>query len=373
MSTLDTRGPLPVTRRAQLLEALQRHGTVRVSELTDVLGVTPVTIRRDIAQLASEGLVRRVHGGATLIAQDEDAGEDRPQAPTTAEQPALRSVGMLVPSLDYYWPGVVRGAKEEARVHGLRMVLRGSSYNTDDDRPQLARLIEQVGVDGLVIAPRMDASTATETMSWLASTGVPLVLVERSATVGPHHAMVESVVSDHALGAAMAVRHLASLGHRQVGLVLSRQSPTGPHVRRGWLEAALECGFSANATVDALVPSPRSPDWDAALDAVVDRCLVTGTTGLLVHADPEAMALVQRCEERGLSVPGDLSVVAYDDEVAGLCSPPLTAVRPPRRFIGRAAVGLVAARLADPGRPAHRVVISPALWVRDSSAPPRSG
>lgn len=373
MSTLDTRGPLPVTRRAQLLEALQRHGTVRVSELTDVLGVTPVTIRRDIAQLASEGLVRRVHGGATLIAQDEDAGEDRPQAPTTAEQPALRSVGMLVPSLDYYWPGVVRGAKEEARVHGLRMVLRGSSYNTDDDRPQLARLIEQVGVDGLVIAPRMDASTATETIRWLASTGVPLVLVERSATVGPHHAMVESVVSDHALGAAMAVRHLASLGHRQVGLVLSRQSPTGPHVRRGWLEAALECGFSANATVDALVPSPRSPDWDAALDAVVDRCLATGTTGLLVHADPEAMALVQRCEERGLSVPGDLSVVAYDDEVAGLCSPPLTAVRPPRRFIGRAAVGLVAARLADPGRPAHRVIISPSLHVRESSAPPRSG
>ncbi|WP_024287366.1 substrate-binding domain-containing protein [Cellulomonas sp. KRMCY2] len=371
MSTLDARGPLPITRRAQLLEALQRQGTVRVSELTDVLGVTPVTIRRDIAQLASEGLVRRVHGGATLVAQDEDTEDRSPVRPTT-DQPVLRSVGMLVPSLDYYWPGVVRGAEEEARVHGLRMVLRGSSYETDDDRPQLARLIEQVGVDGLVIAPRMDALTANETIGWLASTRLPLVLVERSATVGPHHAMVESVVSDHALGAAMAVRHLASLGHRKVGLVLSRQSPTGPHVRRGWLEAAVECGFSADATVDALVPGPRSAEWDAALDAVVDRCLSTGTTGLLVHADAEAMALVQRCEERGLSVPGDLSVVAYDDEVAGLCSPPLTAVRPPRRSIGRAAVGLVAARLADPGRPAHRVVISPSLRVRESSAPPRS-
>ncbi|WP_298455797.1 substrate-binding domain-containing protein [uncultured Cellulomonas sp.] len=379
MSTIDARGPLPVTRRAQLLEELQRQGTVRVSELTDVLGVTPVTVRRDIAQLANEGLVRRVHGGATLVTAD-----DRPQdgaAPDAAPpagvpraapggEVALRPVGMLVPSLDYYWPGVVRGAQEEATAHGMRLVLRGSSYETHDDRPQLARLVEQAAVDGLVIAPRMDVPNAPETMAWLVSTGVPVVLVERSATVGLHHAAVESVVSDHALGAAMAVRHLASLGHRKVGLVLSEHSPTGPHVRRGWLEAIGESGADAATTVDVVVPNLRSADFDAALDAALDRCLSTGTTGLLVHADTEAMAFVQRCEQRGLSVPADLSVVAYDDEVAGLFSPQLTAVRPPRLSIGRAAVSLLAARLADPERPAHRVVISPSLRVRESSGPP---
>ena len=83
------------------------------------------------------------------------------------------------------------------------------------------------------------------------------------------------------------------------------------------------------------------------------------------------MALVQRCEERHLTVPGDLSVVAYDDEVAGLFSPALTAVRPPRLSIGRAAVDLLAARFVDPGRPTHRVVISPSLRLRESSAAPR--
>jgi DNA-binding LacI/PurR family transcriptional regulator len=113
-----------------------------------------------------------------------------------------------------------------------------------------------------------------------------------------------------------------------------------------------------------------SPEWDAALDAILDRCLATRTTALLVHADAEAIALVQRCEERHLAVPGDLSVVAYDDAVAGLFSPPLTAVRPPRRSIGRAAVRLVADRLAEPDRPAHRVVISPSLHLRESTAPP---
>jgi DNA-binding LacI/PurR family transcriptional regulator len=69
-------------------------------------------------------------------------------------------------------------------------------------------------------------------------------------------------------------------------------------------------------------------------------------------------------------VPAELSIVAYDDEVASLFSPALSAVRPPRRSIGRAAVDLLTARLADPGRPTHRVVISPTLHVRQSSSAP---
>ena len=131
-------------------------------------------------------------------------------------------------------------------------------------------------------------------------------------------------------------------------MALAEHSPTRPHVHRGWLEAATECGIDTAATVEFMLPDSRSPDRDAALDEVLDRCLATGTTALLVHADPEAVALVQHCEERHLSVPGDLSIVAYDDEVAGLFSPPLTAVRPPRA-VHRARRG--PSRRRPPGRP----------------------
>lgn len=372
MSTSDTRGPLQVARRAQLLEALQRDGVLRISDLTDALGAAAVTIRRDIAQLAAEGLVRRVHGGVALIAPEEAGNND--EAVPAQRMPATlggQSLGMLVPSLDYYWPDVARGAEEAARELEMRMVLRGSSYETIDDLPQLTRFVKNLTVDGLVIAPRMDVPTADRTMEWLASTGLPVVLLERTASVGPHHEVVESVVTDHALGAAMAVRHLVSLGHRRVGVVLAEHSPTSPHIHRGFVEAALECGFDADSTLEAAVPDARQPNFDATIDGVLDQCASAGITGVLVHADAEAIALIQRCEERHLSVPGDLSVVAYDDEVAALFSPPLTAVRPPRRSIGRAAVRLVADRIADPGRPAHRVVISPSLRVRESTAPPR--
>lgn len=365
----EPRGPLQVARRRQLLEALQRDGAMRISDLSEALGAAQVTIRRDIAQLAAEGLVRRVHGGVALIAQEESPA-DTPSAALDAL--SGRTLGMLVPSLDYYWPDVARGAEEAAQELDMRIVLRGSSYDTEDDKPQLERLVDRMGVDGLIIAPRMDAPTAGRTIDWLAHAGMPVVLVERAATVGPHHAVMESVVTDHALGAAMAVRHLTSLGHQKVGVVLDSNSPTRPHVRRGWLEAVEECGIDPASTVEVVVPDARSAERDATLDHVLDRCAATGTTALLVHADAEAIALVQHCEERHLSVPGDLSIVAYDDEVAGLFSPPLTAVRPPRRSIGRAAVSLVADRLADPDRPTHRVVISPSLRIRESTAPPRS-
>ena len=358
----SSRGLLQVARRRQLLEALRRDGTVRVSDLTQELGAAAVTIRRDIAELAEQGVVRRVHGGATLIRSEE--------GPALAGTHAVGgTVGMLVPSLEYYWPDVVRGAEEAGEQLGLSLALRGSGYQVDDDLPHLVRLVEQVGVQALVAAPRLDAPTSEHTLGWLAECGMPTVLVERSATVGSHHAVMESVTSDHVLGGAMAVRHLTSLGHRKVGLLISEGSPTGPHIHQGWAEAAVECGFDPASTVDAHLPSLRE-DLEHALDDVLDACLRTGTTAIVVHADTEAMALVQRCEVRELSVPADLSVVAYDDEVAGLFSPPLTAIRPPRRSLGRAAVELVAARLADPGRPAHRVVISPSLRVRESSAPP---
>src|SRR5947209_5739956 len=235
VSAPDTRGPLQVARRAQLLEALRHDGVLRVSDLSGRLGAAAVTIRRDIAQLAAEGLVRRVHGGVALPEFDEDAAVEDSSA--AAPSSGTRTLGMLVPSLDYYWPDVARGAEDAARELHARIVLRGSSYETEDDKPQLIRLVETLNVDGLIVAPRMDAPTAERTVEWLVATGMPVVLIERTATVGPHHAVVESVVTDHALGAAMAVRHLVSLGHQKVGVLLGEHSPTSPHVRRGWLEA----------------------------------------------------------------------------------------------------------------------------------------
>jgi DNA-binding LacI/PurR family transcriptional regulator len=374
----DHRATLPAERRAHLLAALRRDGVVRVADLTAELGVTAVTVRRDIVQLEHEGLLRRVHGGAVPLATTSATGATgatgaaaRPEQ--TVDEPRGRettgAVGVLVPSLDYYWPGVVRGMEDEARRHGLRVVLRGSSYEADDERPALERLAQVGNLRGLVVAPRVDGGHGGDVARWLVDARIPHVLVEREATLAPHREVLESVVSDHALGALMAVHHLAGLGHRRVGLVLSRESPTSRKVAAGWRAACGDLGLAVEEHFERLAPDRLSPEFPGVVDEVVATAVRSGTTALLVHADPEAAVVAQRAMETGLSVPGDLSVVAYDDEVAGLFSPAMTAVRPPRDAVGRAAVDLLARRLADPDRPVHRTAISPQLIVRESTGP----
>ena len=73
----DTQAPLAAERRAHVLAALERDGVVRISQLIDELGVAPVTLRRDLAQMEQEGLLVRVHGGAVPAAGACDDGEPR--------------------------------------------------------------------------------------------------------------------------------------------------------------------------------------------------------------------------------------------------------------------------------------------------------
>lgn len=127
-------------------------------------------------------------------------------------------------------------------------------------------------------------------------------------------------------------------------------------------------------SIDAKVLTGRGSRVDDA-DQVVDQRLALGATAVLAHSDQEAMVLVQRWTDRGLRVPEDLAVVAYDDEMAQWCDPPLTAVRPPKNRIGKIAIEMVLARIDEgPRRPVHRLLLNPELVVRESSltaSPPR--
>ena len=349
---------LPDGRRDRIVAELRARGMLRVSELAELLGVAPVTLRRDIARLAADGVVRRLHGGAVL---------NEPTAEASVQTGATTRIGMLVPSLDFYWPEVIRGAQDMAAERGVTLVLRGTSYEGAEFRDHAAHLVA-AGVDALLMAPDVTTPAGLSLLAWLEDTGVPFVLMEREARREETALPLESVTTDHLGGAGAAVRHLAGHGHTRVGFVWNPGSPHRNEIRRGWELAVQECGLDADAFTRGL-RRPERGDTAPAVAQLVSDCVASGTTALLVHADREAIAIVQHCQQVGLSVPGDLSVVAYDDELAGLFSPALTAVRPPRISIGRAAMGLLVDRLRDPARPTHRVVITPKLNVRDSTGP----
>ncbi|MCX5415726.1 LacI family DNA-binding transcriptional regulator [Streptomyces sp. NBC_00059] len=347
-------------RHQAILRRLRERGTLRVSDIADELRVSPVTVRRDIETLADRGLVARVHGGAVLPeTRAETTGTEAPARPAAAHGPL--SFGLIVPAADYYYPEVIKGAQEAAGERGVRLVLGISQYNPDEEHAQARRMLAD-GLDGLLVATCDPAAAAP----WLGELTIPHVLVERRP--GDDLSDTERVVTDHVHGARLAVRHLART-RRRIGLLVRDDSPhSGPLVegyRRGLASAGLD------APAEGLFRMPP-PAGDAArreeiLDAFADAAASGLLDGGLIHNDHDAIVLLQRLRARGIDVPGDLALVAYDDEVASLADIPLTAVAPPKLAVGASAVALLAERIADPARPRHLVSILPELHVRSSS------
>ncbi|MFI1966323.1 substrate-binding domain-containing protein [Streptomyces pathocidini] len=131
-------------------------------------------------------------------------------------------------------------------------------------------------------------------------------------------------------------------------------------------------GFEAASAALGLPPDmPRlaADHQPGSADRIVDVLLASDTTALLAHPDEEAVLLLQELRSRGLVVPDDVALVSYDDEFAALSDVPLTAVAPPRRELGRAAVELLARRLRQDGTEAMRHIhLLPRLHVRSSTS-----
>lgn len=356
---------LAAERQEKILAVVRANGTARLADLAARLGVTPVTVRRDVTALADKGLLERVHGGVTQPRRGVRAASAEPAPRSVFGVMAAQTlIGMVTPSVSYYWPQVIQGAQAATVGAAGRLALRGSSYDPAEDRRQVTRLLER-GVRALLVAPTTDGKAGLDLLRWLGSLTIPVVLMERVPPPELPALELDAVVTAHSLGAGLAVRHLVSLGHRRVGLVTTRHSPTSRALRSGWARAC--ASLELEPALDEFVPGYGSPGWAQAYDALVWSCLDAGVRALVVHADREAIGIAERARDLGLSVPGDLAVVAYDDEVAAAADPPLTAVHTPRHRLGAVAVELALSMVADePARPVHRVELWPTLMVRES-------
>ncbi|WP_314614048.1 substrate-binding domain-containing protein [Streptomyces stackebrandtii] len=344
-------------RRETLLRLVERRGAVKVKDVAEEMGVSAVTVRQDVRELAGRGLLVRVHGGAMSPSAAQAADAAAPAAPR-----ATHALGLVVPPGDYYYPEIIRGVQDAARTHGARIVLAVSGETLEENQEQVRRLVAG-GVDGLMLMLHAGLEPAERTEKWLAGLDVPVVLVDRRA--GAEAGRLEQVASDHAHGAGLAVRHLAELGHERIALVARAESPNTPLIREGYGAALRALGLTPGPEY-SIGPSDgsTSTQWFEELVRAVEAGDVRAA---LVHNDLDAVTLVGLLQARALRVPEDLAIVTYDDEVAELSDVPLTAVAPPKRAVGAWAVDLMRRRLADPGAPLAELLLRPELRVRASS------
>ncbi|NBE55738.1 LacI family DNA-binding transcriptional regulator [Streptomyces boluensis] len=349
-------------RREALLRLVERRGAIKVKDVAEEMGVSAVTVRQDVRDLAARGLVVRVHGGVMSPAAAQSA--DKAAGPSVP-RPAMRqgdTFGLIVPPGDYYYPEIIRGVQDAARTHGVRIVLAVSGETLTENREQVRRLIA-TGVEGLLLMPRAGLEPVDVAEQWLAGLDVPVVLVDRRA--GTQVGRLEQVASDHAHGAGLAVRHLAGLGHERIALVARAESPNTPLIREGYAAACQDLKLTAGPEygIDP-ADGPTSTEWFEELVRAVES---GDLRAALVHNDLDAVALVGLLQARDLRVPEDLAIVTYDDEVAELSDVPLTAVAPPKRAVGAWAVDLLLRRIADPAAPLAELLLRPELRVRESS------
>lgn len=220
-----------------------------------------------------------------------------------------------------------------------------------------AHRLSSQAIDGLVIIRA--EQTSPEDLALPAGLAVA---VSDSRLVGHYPA----VGSDHVQGSADAVRHLLDLGHRVVHHLAGPEDSDPANVRAAaWRRTLEQAGVVA--------PPPWRGDWSSESGYVVGRRIAAdpAVTAVFCANDEMAIGLLRALGEAGRSVPGDVSIVGFDDlTVSAYLHPPLTSVRQDFHRIGAELVRLVLEQIAGRPRTPERVVVPTELRVRGTTAPP---
>ncbi|HYO35904.1 MAG TPA: LacI family DNA-binding transcriptional regulator [Geodermatophilus sp.] len=332
-------------------------------------------VMSDVAALAgvSQQTVSRVVNGSPHVAprtreRVEQAIAQLGYRPNLAARALVtgcsRTIGLVAVHVSHHGPAqTLIGLEKAAREAGYSLAVSILDDATAAAvREAVARLVSH-RVDAVVALSTYD--DAARAIGGL-DTPVPLVTVQVAGQVAGGRGR-PAVSVDQEAGARLATRHLLSLGHRTVHHV------TGPE---GSQEA---CGRTAGwravlAAAGAPVPALLRGDWTASSGHAAGRELGgrihrgEEVTAVFLANDQMALGLLAALHEEGLSVPGDVSVVGFDDlPEAPYLVPPLTTVRQDFAELGRRGVQLVLARLAGEDLVPEPVV--PVLVVRSSTGP----
>ncbi|MEU9737053.1 LacI family DNA-binding transcriptional regulator [Streptomyces sp. NPDC048002] len=330
--------------------------TRRLAQVAKKVGVSEATVSR---VLNGKPGVSEATRQSVLTALDV-LGYERP---TQLRGERARLVGLVLPELQNpIFPAfaeVIGGALAQL---GLTPVLCTQTKGGVSEADYVELLLQQQ-VSGVVFAGGLfaQADASHEHYHQLQERKIPVVLVN-----APTEGLDFPTVScDDMVAIEQAWRHLVSLGHERIGLVLG----PGDHVpsRRKLAAAQRAAAVAGRELADEFVE--RTLFSLEGGQAATSRLLERGVTGIVCASDPLALGAVRAVRRRGLTVPGDVSVVGFDDSAFMTCTePPLTTVRQPIEAMGRAAVDLLVAQIQGSEVPMGELLYEPELVVRGSTA-----
>lgn len=277
-----------------------------------------------------------------------------------------RTVDLIVHSLETTWTGaVLAGAEAAAQEAGLHLAINamlGRTWHARTTRGWLDRIAAR-GTAGVITNL---AHVSSSEIAWFEQNAVPYVMIDPSAVPPPE---TYAVAATNWEGARSGVQHLLDLGHRRIAVIAGRRS-------RHCSELRLEGYRSAMRAARVRIPPGYVRHGDFDLETGAQRMtelldLPEPPTAVFVCSDPMALGALRAIRARGLSVPGDVSIVGFDDlPESRWAVPELTTVRQPLAEMGAQAIRILA-RIMDGEPPDHRrTELSTTLVVRSSTAAP---
>ncbi|MFF2371135.1 LacI family DNA-binding transcriptional regulator [Agromyces sp. NPDC058110] len=269
-----------------------------------------------------------------------------------------QTVAVVVPDLSNpAFQGMLHGITRAAARDGYRVLVADSAEDVDDEA-SIARET-RMRCDAIILcSPR----TPLETLAELAPTLEPVVLVNRRLPGSG----VPSVAVDYADGVERLAAHLAGLGHRRIAYLAGVRASASDAVRREGL--ARFAAAHADVEIITIETGVGLADGGRVADEVLD----SGVTGVLAFNDLVAVGLMRSLVERGVPVPGEVSITGFDDiPFAAYTTPALTTAEVPVDELGDLAWQRLAAVLGGTAPDADEV-LAPELRLRDSTGPRRA-
>ncbi|MEV0846971.1 LacI family DNA-binding transcriptional regulator [Streptomyces sp. NPDC049954] len=336
--------------------------TARLADIAAQAGVSEATVSRVLNGKAGVAAATR----ESVLAALDVLGYERP---VRLRRRSAGLVGLITPELENpIFPALAQVVVQALTRQGYTPVLATQTPggSTEDE---LTEMLVDRQVAGIIYVSGLHADTSADTGRYdrLQARGVPFVLVDGHAP----EVRATSVSPDDRAAARLAVTHLVSLGHTRIGLAL------GPErfvpVRRkkeGFLTVLRELlGVDPAVAERELVRHSlyTLEGGQAAASALLDG----GCTAVVCASDMMALGAVRAARQAGLDVPGEVSVVGFDDSpLIAFTDPPLTTVRKPVRAMGQAAVNALLEEIGGTPAPPGEFVFLPELVVRGSTAPP---
>ncbi|WP_229375105.1 LacI family DNA-binding transcriptional regulator [Streptomyces spirodelae] len=282
------------------------------------------------------------------------------ERPARARQRSAGLVGLVIPELtNPIFPAFAQVIEQCLSGYGFTPVLGTRMLGGATEDELVGQLVER-DVSGIIFLSGLHADLTADPARYarLAERGVPFVLIN-----GYNDRIQAPFVSpDDRAAAAMAVDHLLQLGHRRIGLAVGPERFVPSRRKVAGFTSAMEQAGAEPRIQHTLFTVEGG---HAAAGALIDE----GCTGIVCASDMMALGAIRAARQRGLAVPGRLSVVGYDDsELNAFTDPPLTTVRQPVRAMANAAVHALLEPMGGSPMAETEFVFQPELVVRGSTA-----